>query len=86
MREKVKGKNRGEKGTTPVTTDCADAGKLKFAKKKKNGTIEIGCNLYPCKLLLPVLTVLVTRLSLGELLVNLWQVVKQTDTPLIPQH
>ena len=26
----------------------------------------------------------VTRLSLGKLLVNLWQVVKRTNTPLIP--
>ena len=35
MRDKTEGKNRGEEGTTPVTTACPEAGKYKCAKKKK---------------------------------------------------
>ena len=35
MRDKNRGKNRGEEGTTPVTTTCPEAGKWKCEKKKK---------------------------------------------------
>ena len=32
---KIEGKNRGGKGTTPVTTACPEAGKCKCEEKKK---------------------------------------------------
>ena len=37
----IEGKNRGEEGTTPVTTACQEAGKYKCAKKKKKKNIYI---------------------------------------------
>ena len=33
--KKVKGNNRGEEGTTPVTTACPEAGKEDVSKNKK---------------------------------------------------
>ena len=35
MRDKTEGKNRGEAGTTPVTTACPEAGKYKCDEKKR---------------------------------------------------
>ena len=37
MRFKIEGKDRGGKGTTPVSTACPEAAKYRCAKKKKNG-------------------------------------------------
>ena len=42
--KKIKGKNRGGEGTTPVTTACPEAGKKKCEEKKKKKKI----NAYVC--------------------------------------